>query len=69
VARTVSGRKTLHYRDLFGKIRKLAKGPVPDRRLRPVSGLTDANGNTNTASIRACPPAEECEREPVTADN
>jgi len=37
--RTVSGRKTLYYLFLDGKIRKLAVGPVPDRRLRPVSGL------------------------------
>mgnify|MGYP000361127339 CR=1 FL=1 len=49
--RTVSGRKTLHYRYRDdGTFVKLATGPVPDRRLRPVSGLTGIDTQAEEAS-------------------
>jgi len=41
--RTLGGRPTLHYRyeREGGRIAKAAKGPVPDRCLRPLPGLAD----------------------------
>ena len=39
--RTAGGRATLHWRMFDKSIVQHAEGPVPDRCLRPVSGLTD----------------------------
>jgi hypothetical protein len=41
--RTASGRATLHWRMVDNAIVQHAEGPAPDRCLRPVSGLTDAD--------------------------
>jgi len=39
--RAVSGRESLVYRYANGTIFTRSEGPVPDRRLRPVSGLQE----------------------------
>ena len=48
--RTVSGRKTLQYRYRDGRVVEYATGPVPDCRLRPVSGLTGVDTLAEEAS-------------------
>jgi len=39
--RAITGRKSLIYRYRNGKTFARSEGPVPDRRLRPVSGLQE----------------------------
>lgn len=50
---TVSGRKTLLYRfnQENGRVDQHSEGPVPDRCLRPVSGLTDGGEEPTGADI------------------
>ena len=52
--RTVTGRATLCYRYHLedGRIAKHAEGPVPDCRLRPVSGLTDDDAVREDVAVK-----------------
>ena len=47
--RAISGRATLRYKFASGKSTRRVRGPVPDHRLRLVSGLADPAG-----VLRAC---------------
>ena len=63
--RTVSGRPTLLYRynGAGGRIDKLAEGPAPDCRLRPVSGLDNGDAVQEDVAVRKTAPRRK--RKPV----
>lgn len=63
--RAISGRATLTYRFNEAVIRVVehSEGPAPDRCLRPVSGLTDADGASKDTGKRQ--PAPRRKRKPV----
>ena len=64
--RTVSGRKSLHYRMPKGHFRHLAIGPVPDCRLRPITGLPAQNSVIRQASATVTTPTRKaCTAEAV----
>ena len=64
----VSGRPTLTYRhnDGTGRIDKLVRGPVPDCRLRPVSGLPDGDAVHEDVVAKKTVPRRK--RKPVEVD-
>lgn len=64
---TVSGRATLCYRYKHegGRIDKHAEGPVPDCRLRPVSGLAD--DGAAPADLGVLTPSTKRKRKPRAA--
>jgi len=64
--RTVSGRKSLHYRMPKGHFRHLSTGPVPDCRLRPIPGLLGQDSVTRQASaVATMPTRKACTAEAV----
>ena len=60
--RTVSGRATLTYRYKTegGRIEHHAEGPVPDVRLRPVSGLADDDAVREDVAVKKAAPRRLC---------
>jgi hypothetical protein len=61
--RTVGGRNGLYYRyNDSGRIVQLAEGPVPDCRLRPVSGLADGDDAKEDLGMRT--PTSKRKRKP-----
>lgn len=54
--RTAGQRKALTYRWSGGRKERRAEGPVPDHRLRPVSGLPDEAAGNKEDSVRVAAP-------------
>ena len=55
--KTVSGRKTLHYRMPSGTFVLLSEGPVPDCRLWPIPGLAVGDGKQEGIELFNAPPS------------
>ena len=60
--KTVSGRRSLHYRFADGQRFTCSEGPVPDHVLRPVSGLPETTEDDEEVWICDCEPIIERER-------